>query len=222
MRAAFGTFYGTIFQNLGGQLAYPGFDNTINYNNLGTAVAQPFSLSQGFPLAPPPNLHNPFAALANSSAANPYGRSNFVQQPEPHAVGGAVESRLQRQLPLALTLEVNYVGNHALHLSYNLTENAVPLSAVPAVTLANTSVATQNASPYPNLKAFTVNNNTGGSNYNGLQVSVRRQFNTRMAVLSNYTYSKTMDDGSTIYNFSAPNGTAIHNTLWPAQTSSRI
>ena len=29
----------------------------------------------------------------------------------------------QRQLPLSLTLEVNYVGNHALHLSYNVNEN---------------------------------------------------------------------------------------------------
>ena len=69
VRAAFGTFYGTIFQNLGGQLAYPGFDNTITTNNLGTAVAQPFSLSQGIPLAPPPNLQNPFAALMSSSAS---------------------------------------------------------------------------------------------------------------------------------------------------------
>ena len=115
---------------------------------------------------------------------------------------------IQRQLPLSLTLEVNYIGNHALHLSYNLNENVVPLASVPAVQLANTSVTTQNSLQFPNLKQFTVNNNSGGSNYNGLQVSVRRQFNTRLAVLSNYTYSKTMDDGSTIYNFSAPNGTA--------------
>ena len=213
VRAAFGTFYGTIFQNLGGQLAYPGFDNTINYNNQGTAVAQPFSLSQGFPLAPPPNLHNPFTALAGSSATNPYNVQISFNNQSHMPLVEQWNLGFERQLPLALTLEVNYVGNHALHLSYNLNENVVPLSAVPAVTLANTSLATQNASPYPNLKQFTVNNNTGGSNYNGLQVSVRRQFNTRLAVLSNYTYSKTMDDGSTIYNFSAPNGTA--NSQYP-------
>jgi hypothetical protein len=213
VRAAFGTFYGTIFQNLGGQLAYPGFDNTINYNNLGTAVAQPFSLSQGFPLAPPPDLHNPFAALASSSAANPYAAQISFNNQSHMPLVEQWNLGFERQLPLALTLEVNYVGNHALHLSYNLNENVVPLSAVPAVTLANTSLATQNASPFPNLKQFTVNSNIGGSNYNGLQVSVRRQFNTRLAVLSNYTYSKTMDDGSTIYNFSAPNGTA--NSQYP-------
>jgi hypothetical protein len=104
----------------------------------------------------------------------------------------------QRQLPLLLTLEVNYIGNHAVHLSYNLGVNQVPLASVPAVTLANTSSTTQMAQPFQNLKSFTVNNNSGGSNYNGLQVNVKRQFNSRVAILSNYTYSKSMDDGSTI------------------------
>ncbi len=208
LRAAFGTFYGTIFQNLGGQLAYPGFDNTITTNNLGTAVAQPFSLSQGLPLAPPPNLQNPFAALVNSSATNPYSPQISFNNQRHMPMVEQWNVGFERQLPLLLTLEVNYVGNHALHLSYNLNGNVVPLSSVPAVTLANTSVATQNSLQFPNLKQFTVNNNTGGSNYNGLQVTVRRNFNSQLAILSNYTYSKSMDDGSTIYNFSAPNGTA--------------
>ena len=213
VRAAFGTFYGTIFQNLGGQLAYPGFDNTVTTNNLGTGVAQPFSLSQGLPLAPPPDLKNPFAALVGSSATNPYGPQISFNDQSHMPLVQQWNLGFQRQLPLLLTLEVNYIGNHALHLSYNVNENQVPLSSVDAVTLANTSVATQNSLQFPNLKSFTVNSNIGTSNYNGLQVSVRRQFNTRIAVLSNYTYSKTMDDGSTIYNFSAPNGTA--NSQYP-------
>ena len=213
VRAAFGTFYGTIFQNLGGQLAYPGFDNTITTNNLGTGVAQPFSLSQGFPLAPLPNLQNPFAALVGSSATNPYSPQISFNDQSHMPLVQQWNLGFERQLPLALTLEVNYVGNHALHLSYNVNENQVPLALVPAVQLANTSVATQNAQPFPNLKSFTVNSNIGSSNYNGLQVSVRREFNKQLAVLSNYTYSKSMDDGSTIYNFSAPSGTA--NSQYP-------
>ena len=220
IRAAFGTFYGTIFQNLGGQLAYPGFDNNITTNNLGTGVAQPFSLSQGLPLAPPPNLQNPFAALVGSSAANPYSVGISFNNQTHMPLVQQWNIGFQRQLPLLLTLEVNYIGNHALHLSYNAGENQVPLASVDAVTLANTSVATQTSLQFPNLKSFTVNSNIGTSNYNGLQVSVRRQFNTRIAVLSNYTYSKTMDDGSTIYNFSAPNGTA--NSQYPVDGPNRI
>ncbi len=213
VRAAFGTFYGTIFQNLGGQLAYPGFDNTIMYNNLGTGVAQPFALSQGLPLAPPPNLKDPFAALVGSGPSNPYSVAISFNNQTHMPMVEQWNIGIQRQLPLLLTLEVNYVGNHALHLSYNLNENVVPLAQAAAVGLANTSVATQNASPFPNLKQFTVNSNIGSSNYNGLQVTVRRQFNSRLAVLSNYTYAKSLDDGSTIYNFSAPNGTA--NSQYP-------
>ena len=113
IRAAFGTFYGTIFQNLGGQLAYPGFDNTISYNNLGTAVAQPFSLSQGLPLAAPANLVKPGP-----------GTCKLPQPPTPYTVAISFNNQqkmsliqqwnlgFQRQLPLSLTLEVNYVGNH--------------------------------------------------------------------------------------------------------------
>ena len=220
IRAAFGTFYGTIFQNLGGQLAYPGFDNTISYNNLGTGIAQSFSLSQGLPLAPPPNLGNPFAALTSSSASNPYPVAVSFNNQSHMPMVQQWNVGFERQLPLALTLEVNYVGNHALHLSYNLNENVVPLAAVPAVTLANTSVATQNASQYPNLKQFQTNNNIGASNYNGLQVTVRRQFNKQLAILSNYTYAKSEDDGSTIYNFSAPNGTA--NSQYAVDSAFRI
>ena len=179
VRAAFGTFYGTIFQNLGGQLAYPGFDNNITTNNLGTGVAQPFALSQGLPLAPPPDLKNPFAALVGSSASNPYSVAISFNDQRHMPLVQQWNIGIQRQLPLLLTLEVNYIGNHALHLSYNAGENQVPLSAVDAVTLANSSVATQNALQFPNLKSFTVNSNIGTSNYNGLQVSVRRQFNTQ-------------------------------------------
>ena len=75
-------------------------------------------------------------------------------------------------------------------------------------TLANTSLATQQALPFSNLKSYSVVDGVGNSNYNALQVTVKREFDKRLALLSSYTYGKEEDDGSTIYNFSAPNGTA--------------
>lgn len=208
-RAAFGTFYGTIFQNLGGQIAYPGYDVTGNFPNLGTAIAQPFSLSQGFPLIAVQNLSNPFAALANASPANPFtgaGTSfndlSHIPLVEQWNVG------FQRELPFALTFEVNYVGNIARHLAYNIGQNNVPLSQVDAVTLANNPVTTQLARPFPQLGTFANVDDFGRSSYNSLQVSVRRRFQKHFAITANYTFAKSLDDGSTIYNFSAPNGTA--------------
>jgi Carboxypeptidase regulatory-like domain/TonB-dependent Receptor Plug Domain len=221
IRAAFGTFYGTIFQNLGSGPAYPGFDNTISYNNLGTAVAQPFSLSQGLPLAAPPNLQNPFAALTGSSASNPYSVAALFSNLQHMSMVEQWNLGVQRQLPLAVTLEINYVGNHGLHLPFTLNQNAVPLPSVPAVTLANASLATQNALQFPNLTSFSTTDNIGGSNYNSLQVTVRRNFNTRLAILSNYAFSKGMDDGTFTQSFSSPTGSSAF-AQYPVNSPFRI
>lgn len=219
IRAAFGTFYGTIFQNLGGQLAYPGYDTTVSYDNLGTAIAQPFSLAQGIPLKTAPNLKDPYAPVNAATSTNPYTVGASYNDQSHMSLVKQWNAGIQRQLPLSLTLEANYVGNRAQHLTYGVIRNFVPLDQVDAVTLANTTKATQDASPFPTLKAFAVNDNVGGSRYDALQMSVRRQFNTRLAVMSNYTFAKAQDDGSTIYNFSAPNGTA--NAQWTGDAQSR-
>lgn len=211
VRAAFGTFFGTIFQNLGGQVAFPGYDNNISYTNLGTAVAQPFSLSQGFPLSAPVTSGDPRQSplYVNATDSSPYSISgvefNYMSK---MPVVEQWNFGVQRILPLALTLEVNYVGNHAVHLPYNVPYNIVPLSSVDAVTLANNTKTTQDAKPYPKLASWTGVDHVGNSEYNALQLTVRRDFSKRLALLSNYTFAKSMDDGSTIYNFSSPYGTA--------------
>lgn len=221
-RAAFGTFYGTIFQNLGGQIAFPGYDVQAPYSgvNLGTGIAQPFSLSQGLPLTATRDLKNPFAALTGATAAAPFNISGVsFNGLNPMSLVQQWNAGIQRSLPLALTLEVNYVGNHALHLPYIVPANIVPLNQVDSVTLAGTTLAGQLVKPFPTLNSYSVLNNVGNSNYHALQVTLRRQFNKSLAVLSNYTFAKSMDDGSTIYNFSAPNGTA--NAQYTADGPSR-
>jgi len=209
IRAAFGTFYGTVFQNLGGQVAFPGYDVVDSYNSLGTAVGQRFSLSQGFPLNAVRDLSNPFAALTGVTPSNPFTISgvSFNKQ-SPLSLVQQWNLGVQRRIPFALTLDVNYVGNHALHLPYVIPANIVPLAQSDAVTQANTTLASQQAKPFPTLGSFTVTDNVGNSNYNALQVTLRRQFNTRLAVLSNYTFSKNLDDGSSIFANGVPNGTA--------------
>ena len=209
IRAAFGTFYGTLFQNLGGQVAFPGYDVVDTYFQPATAVAQPFSLSQGFPLNATRDLRNPLAVLSGLSPSNPLTISgvSFDKQ-SPMSLVQQWNFGIQRRLPLALILDINYVGNHALHLPYVIPTNVVPLSQSDAVTQTNTTTATQNAKPFPTLGSFSVTDDVGNSNYNGLQITVRRQFNTQLAVLSNYTYSKSLDDGSSIFSNGTPNGTA--------------
>jgi hypothetical protein len=220
IRAAFGVFYGTIFQNLGGQLAYPGFDVTYTYPNQGTAVPLPFTLSQGFQLNAVRDLKNPFVSLASATPSVPYSASGVEFHDVSHMSQVLQRSfGIERSLPLGLSLEVDYVGNEAHHLAYSVPYNYVPYSQVGAVTLANTTLASQEARPFPTLSSINGVDDVGNSNYNGLQVSIKRQFDKRLAVLSNYTYSKSLDDGSTIYNFSAPNGSA--NAQYTVDAASR-
>lgn len=201
VRAAFGTFYGVLFSNLGGQINYPGYDVQTNFVNLGTGIAQPFSLSQGIPLIGVRDLNNPAAAYANASPSTPaaanvgteYGKINPLSLVQQWSLG------IQQALPLHLTLEVNYVGNHGLHLPITVPVNAVPMSQADAVARANTSLATQLSLPFPSITTFTVLANEGNSSYNGLQVSVKRQFNTRFVLLSNYTWAHSFDDDSGIF-----------------------
>gem|GEM_PF-1017277 len=207
LRGGFGNFYGVVFPNLGGQIAYPGYDVTTTYNGIGTGIAQPFSLSQGFPLTAIRDLKNPFAALTGSSAANPFSISGVeFDQLDSMPMVQQYNVGIQQKIPLGLTFELNYVGNRSIHLPTTLPVNIVPLSQVDAVTLANTTTAVQNAKPYPTLGTWTVLRHVGNANYNSLQASVRRQFNTSLAILANYTWSKNLDDGSAIYNFSTPSG----------------
>jgi hypothetical protein len=227
VRGAFGMFYGTIFQNLGGQLAYPGFDTTVAYLNPGTATAQSFSLSNGFPspiasypanptasftINPQTNAPYTVAAPYNISG-NQFGNLSKLPLVQQYNLG------IQQTLPAGFTLEINYVGNHGVHQPSNYPVNFVPLSAQDAVSTANTTTAQQNAKAFPLISSFNETSDNGDSKYNSLQTTVRRQFNKQLAVLSNYTWAKSIDDASTIYNFSAPNGTA--NAQFPGVATLR-
>ena len=78
MRAGFGTFYGQIMSNLGGQVSFPGYDVPVSFNNLGTRVAQPFTLTQGSPLTGVQDLNNPAAALVSASPSNPFSPASHI------------------------------------------------------------------------------------------------------------------------------------------------
>ncbi|HZY61971.1 MAG TPA: TonB-dependent receptor [Edaphobacter sp.] len=208
-RAAFGTFYGLIFANLGGQIGYPGFDVITNYNNLGTGVPQPFKLSQGFPLTGVQDLDHPENYLIGASPAKPVPISGFeFDKLSPLSLVQQWNAGVQQEMPLGITFELNYVGNHGLHLPYAVPVNVVDPAQATAVVAANNTVATQNAKPFPNLSTWTTVQNVGNSTYHSLQATVKRQFHSNFAVLANYTWAKAIDDGSTIYNYSAPHGTA--------------
>jgi len=117
---------------------------------------------------------------------------------------------VQRELAKNTTLEVNYVGNRAIHLLNRINMNAPPL--LTGTQLANCQTAFNNKDtvaygqndcgwlsrrPLPNFGPPGALNSswTGFSNYNAGNVKVERR-SSNLTLLGVYTYAKSLDDKS--------------------------
>ena len=211
IRSGFGIFYAGIFSDLGGQVLFPGYTVEQPFNNLGTGIAQPFKLSQGLPAVATNNVQNPQANIAQfGTAANPltFAAYNGFTQASPLPYVEQWNFGIQREIGKQTIAEVNYVGTHGVHLPIELPANTVPYNPTidAAVAKANTTLATQEARPYPGIGTFNSLNMEGTSSYQAFQASVRRQFGSNLTFVANYVRSKSIDDASGIYNFSQPSG----------------
>jgi hypothetical protein len=206
VRAGYGTFYGQIMSNLGGQVSFPGYDVPVSFNNLGTRVAQPFTLTQGMPLIGVQDLNNPAAALVTASPSTPFSPGISYQSINPLSLNQQWNASVQQSLVASTVIEIGYVGSHAVHLPLYLNDNLPAFNQATAVAFANTTVATQNARQFPTLGSLPGSYNVGSSSYNSLQVTARRRFGSGFSMQSSYTWSHTIDDGSGIFNFSQANG----------------
>lgn len=210
IRGGFGIFYAGIFSDLGGQVLFPGYNVEQAFPNLGTGIPQPFNLSQGMPSVVTNNPSNPQANIAQfNSPANPLTLTDydgFTQVKQPYAEEWNLG--VERALPKGIIADANYVGSHGVHLAVNLPTNYPPYNPAVdnALALANTTLATQEARPFPDIGSFNSLNFEGTATYQALQTSVRRQFGDNVAFVANYTRSKSLDDASGIYSFSQPSG----------------
>jgi hypothetical protein len=96
---------------------------------------------------------------------------------------------IQRQLTNSTVLVATYTGNHGINLLYsNQWANAANsgsynVPGLPAVTV-------------PNYSTFTMFQNGAVSNYNGLTVTLRKQFAQGFSAGANYTWSHNLDETS--------------------------
>jgi len=99
--------------------------------------------------------------------------------------------QFQQQLNPATALVMNYVGNHGIQVPYsNSYYNAYdPNGVYPAGTLPGTI-------PNTNYGTVTQFQNGAISNYNGVTVSIRRNFSKWISAHANYTWAHNLDEGS--------------------------
>jgi len=172
-RMGYGLFY-SLFDRIGSedQLALNP-PNLIN-NNISvaaTASAPLFLLQNGFPS----NFLDPNApgllTRVRVRAANPDAPNTYVQQ---------WSAGVQRELPMRLFVEVNYVGTKSTHLNTlrNYNQPLVPNGPL----------------PYANFQQIEYRDPLGNAVYHGLDLTFERRFGSGLTFRAAYTRSKSIDN----------------------------
>jgi hypothetical protein len=110
-------------------------------------------------------------------------------------------AKVEQQIAPRTTLAVGYIGSHGYHQILSEDENTpasvvCPAAACPASLPAGTVYYPTSTLANPKLANSTSWASQGISNYNGLEVDVRRQYANGFQLRGVYTWSKNLDDGS--------------------------
>ncbi|HEV2352073.1 MAG TPA: TonB-dependent receptor [Terriglobia bacterium] len=169
LRAGYGIFYdSSVYSRFVGSMADQPPFATAS--TLLTSPAQVLTLENGFPVVKNGVLTNTYAVDPNFRT--PYGQSwNFT---------------LENEIARDLILSVGYVGTKGTSLDLLLGPNRASSSSTSA------GLALRNA------QQFTYETSGASSIYQGLQVILRRQFHNGLSASAYYTYSKSIDDASSV------------------------
>jgi len=170
LRSGYGIFYdGSIYSRLVPNLVdQPPFAEA---STLTTNPQQVLTLENGFPAITANTIHNTYAA--DSNFRTPYAQSwNFSVEDE---------------IAPSVILSLGYVGTKGTKLDLLLSPNSV-----------NPSTAGAQQTSIANALQFLYETSGAVSIYNGLQVSLRRQFHGGFSMSGNYTWSKSIDDAASV------------------------
>jgi hypothetical protein len=98
---------------------------------------------------------------------------------------------IEQQLASDLVFRAAYVGTQGRDLQYF--QERDPAIFKTGATVSNTNTRRPLAPTYASLIEMT---NDGVSNYHSLQLTLEKRFNSRFSLISNYTYSKSLDNQS--------------------------
>lgn len=116
-----------------------------------------------------------------------------MQDPEfKHPTSYQYNLTVQRELPFATSVEIGYVGRIGLYLQRERNINQL----LPGTRQANPGVNPDALRPFRGFGVIRLSENAGRSEYNGLQIDVRRRFQKGLSFGAVYTFSKLTDDAS--------------------------
>jgi predicted heme/steroid binding protein len=123
---------------------------------------------------------------------------------------------LQREVFWNSMVSIAYVGRRGLHLQREADINQ-PTTAVVA---ANPGININALRPYLGFGSIRQTDNVASSRYNALQLAWNRRFANGLAFGLNYTFSKSMDDGSNQRDV-IPDTYNAHNLWGPSEFDAR-
>lgn len=103
---------------------------------------------------------------------------------------------LQQELPFGTTLDVAYVGNHAVHIASLDDTNQARLclpSEIPVVTQGQCTTSLLNRRPIANFTDILTESPTGFLIYNSLQTKLEHRFSKGLFLINSFTYSRGID-----------------------------
>ncbi len=173
VRTGYGIYYnGGVFSQLASRLVgQPPFATTTQVFQ---SSATPLSLESGFPVEQSDLIANTFAVDKNY---HPGYAQNWT-------------ASIQESFARSYVFQVAYNGIKGTDLDVLQLPNRAPLGTP--------LLAVQNSLAIPNTGEFTYDNSVGNSSYNAAQISLQRRFARGTSFTILYTFSKAIDDSSTL------------------------
>jgi hypothetical protein len=172
-----------------GSYTYPWSIDTYTGGALGFGTNSTGSLSNSDQVKPLFTLSdaNPplnYVSAPKGPAALNGQNVNFIPQKTPLAKNYQWSFSIQREFA-SMVAEAAYVGSHGTNLSFPVNINQVPESKLGPGDA-------QSRRPYPQFLNISGNNFNGVSNYDSMQLSVKKRYSRGFSFETSYTWSKTL------------------------------
>jgi hypothetical protein len=196
VRADFGIFFDQpeSYTNSVFALDAP-WGNTITLTTPGVGLVNPFSSYPGgnpFPIPVPPNRASVFPTAATYYLLPLNAHHPYMEQ---------YGLSLERQVGSDWSFDLDYLGNHSVHLRAGYELNpSVYIAGSKASTQARRRLTQLNATYGPYYGSMPTLDDEDSGNYNALRASAKHRFTHNYSVLAVYTYSKCLQAAEPLGN----------------------
>lgn len=186
VRGSFGIFYG---QDQGTGITNRMTSNPPSFGyGAQTISSDQLFPSSGFVLADGASITRPDPIDPSAFVLNPAATATLVSWPQrpktPYVQQWSLS--IQKQLPMNLLAEINYVGNHGVQ-AFGIGEGNQPM------VLASTTVVSRRPLAQYTRASVKALGNWNMSSYNGMSAKLERRFGSGIAMLTTFTYGHALD-----------------------------